>query len=60
MHHHAREGWQRKSFLWRALTLQKNWSEQPDPASQWGHAQLVRGGMNTIRHALIQRSKKKD
>jgi len=41
MNRNAREGWQRKSFLWRALAQQKNWSERPDPASQRGHAHLV-------------------
>jgi len=33
MNRNAREGWQRKSFLWWALAQQKNWSERPDLAS---------------------------
>jgi len=53
MHHNAREGWQRKSFLLRALTLQKNWSERPDPASQWGHAHLAHAEMNAMDAATI-------
>jgi hypothetical protein len=48
IHRTAREGWQRKSFLWRALTLQKNWSERPDPASQRGHAHLVHAIINAM------------
>jgi hypothetical protein len=53
MHRTAREGWQRKSFLQRALAQQKNWSERPDPASQRGHAHLVFAIMKAMHAVTI-------